>query len=125
MSKARRLHYEGLIFRFKFLMLITLACAAMTVIFFIVSQVTEGHWKWGDITIQVNSAFFTGIYGMWNLYVFALMFLYAPSHKNYGEDQSNGDLGVNSGEELQLTTTITHVDGPTEVYKLARKEAQE
>ncbi|NWY74968.1 WLS protein, partial [Erithacus rubecula] len=125
MSKARRLHYEGLIFRFKFLMLITLACAAMTVIFFIVSQVTEGHWKWGDITIQVNSAFFTGIYGMWNLYVFALMFLYAPSHKNYGDDQSHGDLGVTSGEELQLTTTITHVDGPTEVYKLARKEAQE
>lgn len=36
-----------------------------------------------------------------------------------------GDLGVSSGEELQLTTTITHVDGPTEVYKLARKEAQE
>ncbi|KAL8178493.1 UNVERIFIED_CONTAM: hypothetical protein K2H54_049251 [Gekko kuhli] len=154
MSKARRLHYEhqhqpspsdpvvvsgraraptipflmslsGLIFRFKFLMLITLACAAMTVIFFIVSQVTEGHWKWGGYTVELNSAFFTGIYGMWNLYVFALMFLYAPSHKNYGEDQSNGDLGISSGEELQLTTTITHVDGPTEVYKLARKEAQE
>ncbi|XP_070602234.1 protein wntless homolog isoform X1 [Erythrolamprus reginae] len=125
MSKARRLHYEGLIFRFKFLMLITLACAAMTVIFFIFSQVSEGHWKWGDLTFHWNSAFFTGIYGMWNLYVFALMFLYAPSHKNYGEDQSNGDLGVNTGEELQLTTTITHVDGPTQVYKLARKEAQE
>ncbi|KAK7812330.1 hypothetical protein U0070_024600 [Myodes glareolus] len=125
MSKVRRLHYEGLIFRFKFLMLITLACAAMTVIFFIVSQVTEGHWKWGGVTVQVNSAFFTGIYGMWNLYVFALMFLYAPSHKNYGEDQSNGDLGVHNGEELQLTTTITHVDGPTEIYKLTRKEAQE
>ncbi|XP_073935891.1 protein wntless homolog isoform X2 [Castor canadensis] len=125
MSKVRRLHYEGLIFRFKFLMLITLACAAMTVIFFIVSQVTEGHWKWGGVTVQVNSAFFTGIYGMWNLYVFALMFLYAPSHKNYGEDQSNDDLGVHSGEELQLTTTITHVDGPTEIYKLTRKEAQE
>ncbi|XP_045055363.1 protein wntless homolog isoform X4 [Desmodus rotundus] len=125
MSKVRRLHYEGLIFRFKFLMLITLACAAMTVIFFIVSQVTEGHWKWGGVTVQVNSAFFTGIYGMWNLYVFALMFLYAPSHKNYGDDQSNGDLRVHSGEELQLTTTITHVDGPTEIYKLSRKEAQE
>ncbi|XP_060087971.1 protein wntless homolog [Heteronotia binoei] len=125
MSKARRLHYEGLIFRFKFLMLITLACAAMTVIFFIVSQVTEGHWKWGGYTVELNSAFFTGIYGMWNLYVFSLMFLYAPSHKNYGEDLSNGDLGISSGEELQLTTTITHVDGPTEVYKLARKEAQE
>ncbi|XP_006011677.1 protein wntless homolog isoform X3 [Latimeria chalumnae] len=89
MSKARRLHYEGLIFRFKFLMLITLACAAMTVIFFIISQVNEGHWKWGEYTVQVNSAFFTGVYGMWNLYVFAIMFLYAPSHKRYGEDQSN------------------------------------
>lgn len=33
---------QGLIFRFKFLMLITLACAAMTVIFFIVSQVRDG-----------------------------------------------------------------------------------
>ncbi|XP_077412441.1 protein wntless homolog [Vanacampus margaritifer] len=90
MSKARRLHYEGLIFRFKFLMLVTLACAAMTVIFFIISQVNEGHWHWGDHTVQVNSAFFTGIYGMWNLYVFAIMFLYAPSHKRYGDDQSSG-----------------------------------
>ncbi|XP_010801748.2 protein wntless homolog isoform X3 [Bos javanicus] len=69
MSKVRRLHYEisetkqepqihqqhigeasqedrGLIFRFKFLMLITLACAAMTVIFFIVSQVSCGLPLW-------------------------------------------------------------------------------
>uniref|UniRef100_A0A674NVN6 Wnt ligand secretion mediator n=1 Tax=Takifugu rubripes TaxID=31033 RepID=A0A674NVN6_TAKRU len=88
MSKARRLHYEGLIFRFKFLMLVTLFCAAMTVIFFIISQVNEGHWHLGDHMVQVNSAFFTGIYGMWNLYVFAIMFLYAPSHKRYGDEQS-------------------------------------
>ncbi|XP_030061611.1 protein wntless homolog [Microcaecilia unicolor] len=125
MSKTRRLHYEGLIFRFKFFMLITLACAALSVIFFITSQVNEGPWTWDETTVQVNSAFFTGIYGMWNLYVFALMFLYAPSHKNYGDDQSNGDLRVNSAEELQLTTTITHADGPTEVFRLAGKEAQE
>ncbi|XP_053105075.1 protein wntless homolog isoform X2 [Hemicordylus capensis] len=125
MSKTRRLHYEGLIFRFKFLMLTTLGCAAMTVSFFIVNQLFEGQWKWGQWKFQAYSAFFTGVYGMWNLYVFALMFLYAPSHKKYGEDQSDGDLGVSSGEDFQLTTTITHVDGPTEVYKLARKEAQE
>uniref|UniRef100_A0A671RN08 Wnt ligand secretion mediator n=1 Tax=Sinocyclocheilus anshuiensis TaxID=1608454 RepID=A0A671RN08_9TELE len=124
MTKARRLHYEGLIFRFKFLMLVTLACAAMTVIFFIISQVNEGHWHWGGYTVQVNSAFFTGIYGMWNLYVFALMFLYAPSHKRYGDEQSTDQAG-NSGEEIQLTTTITHVDGPTEIYKMTGKEAQE
>uniref|UniRef100_A0A8C7MMV4 Wnt ligand secretion mediator n=2 Tax=Oncorhynchus TaxID=8016 RepID=A0A8C7MMV4_ONCKI len=121
MSKARRLHYEGLIFRFKFLMLVTLTCAAMTVIFFIISQVNEGHWHWGDYTVQVNSAFFTGIYGMWNLYVFAIMFLYAPSHKRYGDEQSRGA----SGEDIQLTTTITHVDGPTEIYKMTGKAAQE
>lgn len=125
MSKARRLHYEGLIFRFKFLMIITLACAALTTVFFITTQVSEGNWKWGDYSIELNSAFFTGIYGMWNLYVFALMFLYAPSHKNYGDDQTNGGAGMSSAEELQLTTTITHADGPTELYRLAGKEAQE
>ncbi|XP_069568563.1 protein wntless homolog isoform X1 [Brachyistius frenatus] len=125
MSKARRLHYEGLIFRFKFLMLVTLTCAAMTVIFFIISQVNEGHWHWGEHTVQVNSAFITGIYGMWNLYVFAIMFLYAPSHKRYGDEQSSGDAGGNSGEDIQLTTTITHVDGLTEIYKMTGKTAQE
>ncbi|CAI9614571.1 unnamed protein product [Staurois parvus] len=125
MCKARRLHYEGLIFRFKFLMIVTLACAALTTVFFITTQVSEGNWKWGDFSIELSSAFFTGIYGMWNLYVFALMFLYAPSHKNYGDDQKNGRDGMSSGEELQLTTTITHADGPTELYRLAGKESQE
>lgn len=36
-----------------------------------------------------------------------------------------GDAGGNSGEDIQLTTTITHVDGPSEIYKMTGKEAQE
>lgn len=36
-----------------------------------------------------------------------------------------GDAGANSGEDIQLTTTITHVDAPTEIYKMVGKTAQE
>lgn len=39
MSMARRLHYEGIIYRFKFLMLATLICAALTIVGFIMGQV--------------------------------------------------------------------------------------
>lgn len=53
--------------------------------------------------------------------------LCSPSTLNTSNTKNpvSGDLGVHSGEELQLTTTITHVDGPTEIYKLTRKDAQE
>ena len=56
---------QGLIFRFKFLMIVTLLCAALTVIFFILGQVSEGEWKWGDqdISMEYTSAFLTGRLG--------------------------------------------------------------
>lgn len=84
MSSARRMYYEGIIYRFKFLMMTTVVCAALTVISFIVGQVSEGRWKWDEnISVEYTSAFFTGVYGMWNLYTIALLALYAPSHKYY------------------------------------------
>jgi hypothetical protein len=62
--------------------LATLLCAALTVIGFILEQVSEGHWKWDD-ELEFTSAFFTGVYGMWNIYIFALVVLYAQSHKQW------------------------------------------
>jgi hypothetical protein len=86
-SKSCFLSFQGLIYRFKILMLATLLCAALTVIFFIISQVSESTWKWGDEnSLEYTSAFLTGVYGMWNLYVFALLSLYAPSHKMMSSD---------------------------------------
>ncbi|CAM4603556.1 unnamed protein product [Lepidochelys olivacea] len=103
MKMTCRIQYQELNIRFKYLMVITLICAAMTIIFFIVRQVAEGHWKWGDFTGYMNGAFFTGIYGMWNLYVFALLFLYTPSHEKFGKDQQ---LTVNWAVELFLICCI-------------------
>ncbi|XP_064606007.1 LOW QUALITY PROTEIN: protein wntless homolog [Liolophura sinensis] len=100
MSSARRKYYSGIIYRFKFLMITTLLCAALTVIFFILSQVQEGHGHWEkNSSLEYTSGFFTGVYGMWNVYVLALLALYAPSHKYIPEQESDDSRE----EELQLT----------------------
>ncbi|XP_026750584.1 protein wntless [Galleria mellonella] len=102
MCSVRRLHYEGIIYRFKFLMLATLLCAALTVIGFILGQVAEGQWKWDEnIEIEYTSAFFTGVYGMWNIYIFALLVLYAPSHKRWAVTENTSDT-QNLSEEIEF-----------------------
>ncbi|CAK1543372.1 unnamed protein product [Leptosia nina] len=102
MSSVRRLHYEGIIYRFNFLMLATLICAAMTVIGFILGQVAEGQWKWDDnIELEYTSAFFTGVYGMWNIYIIALLVLYAPSHKKWPVNENTSDT-QNLSEEIEF-----------------------
>ena len=61
MSRVRRLHYQGIIWRFRFLMMATLVTAAMTTISFILGQVSEGHHKWDEDTkLQYNAGFMTG-----------------------------------------------------------------
>lgn len=118
MSQARRMYYEGIIYRFKFLLLATLICAALTVIAYIIGQVSEGKWKWDDdIKLEFTSAFFTGVYGMWNLYTFMLLVLYAPSHKYYPSPAERSG----SQEEIEfsrLTTSEPVATEPTESSSL-------
>jgi len=49
MSSARRLHYEGVIYRFKFLMIATLLCASLTVVGFILGQVKNQCYSIRDV----------------------------------------------------------------------------
>ena len=61
MARVRRLHYQGIIWRFRFLMMATLVTAALTVIGFIIGQVSEGQYKWDeDISLEYTSGLMTG-----------------------------------------------------------------
>ncbi|GLV43238.1 wntless [Carabus blaptoides fortunei] len=115
MSVARRLHYEGIIYRFKFLMLSTLVCAAMTVVWFILGQIAEGQWKWDDhMEWELTSAFYTGVYGMWNIYIFALLILYAPSHKQWPSESGNDN---SISEQIEFSRLPTD-PSPSEISSL-------
>ncbi|KAF2360316.1 hypothetical protein FHG87_008927 [Trinorchestia longiramus] len=121
MSSNRRLQYQGIIYRFKVLMLATLLCAAMTVIGFILGQVSEGRWKWDDnISLEYTSAFFTGVYGMWNVYTLALLCLYAPSHKKWPREENQ----LNSqSEEIEFSRLAAEPSELSALTALASKPA--
>ncbi|CAF0747056.1 unnamed protein product [Brachionus calyciflorus] len=114
MNRMRRAFYEGIIYRFQFLMVYTIFCAALSIAFFIVNNINETQWRFGDEETYFNysGAFFTSVYGMWNIYVIAVMIFYAPSHKNktiakhYEQDQSEEIEFVNI--ETRLTNKGTH-----------------
>ncbi|XP_071851773.1 protein wntless homolog isoform X2 [Apostichopus japonicus] len=86
MPKNRKNYYQGLLYRFRFFMIFTLFSAVMTVVFFVLSQVNEVYnWHLDNEDqpqLHYTSGFFTGVYGLWNVYVLAVLFLYSPSHKD-------------------------------------------
>lgn len=119
MARIRRLHYQGIIWRFKFLMLATVFTAALTVIGFIIGQVEEGGVKWDEEimtsgALEYTSGFMTGVYGMWNIYIFGLLFLYAPSHKTW----ANEDNTSTTGEEIEFDVTSPMGHEPSEMSSL-------
>ncbi|EYC22836.1 hypothetical protein Y032_0016g2977 [Ancylostoma ceylanicum] len=110
----RRLKVEAVIYRFKFLMLLTLLCAALTISSYIMKQYGEVQIHSDDpdesVLTQSTSAFFTGTFGMWNIYVLLLLAMYAPSHKTYAGatelvDESEG-LMDNAYESNAMTTFL-------------------
>ncbi|KAF7487581.1 Protein wntless [Sarcoptes scabiei] len=97
MPTARRLIYQGVIFRFKFLLLGTFICATCTIIAYIMGQISEDQWYWDDqrsflSSLQWSSAMFTTVFALWNCYVMTLLILYAPSHK--GVDSNTNEMSV-------------------------------
>ncbi|THD20290.1 Wntless Wnt ligand secretion mediator [Fasciola hepatica] len=138
-------YYSGVIYRFTALLTYTLICAALTVAFFIFNRVTEDHWAWGERSIEYGSAFITGVYGMWNVYVFAVLCLYAPSHKfrsDTGQElydrlvtsvhlpQSMDSQAVGQEDTIELvpmhpSTTRSTVQNSSEGLAFLRKSAME
>lgn len=65
-----------------FIIVVSLLCAALTLIAFITNLVAEIQWKWNEnLELNYTSALFIGVYGMLNIYVLTLLILYAPSQK--------------------------------------------
>lgn len=114
MSSARRLHYEGIIYRFNFLMLATVICAGVTIISFILNQVAESQNKWDEsMELELSSILHTGVYGMWNIYICAMLILYAPSHKQWPDESVCGD----AGEQVEFSR-LSSDPNPNEISSL-------
>ncbi|CAF0861246.1 unnamed protein product [Didymodactylos carnosus] len=123
-SKHSELHAmsRGTLFRFGSLLIATVICAILTVVWFCLSQFYETHWVWEyenkPPKIHYSGAFITGVYGMWNLYVFAVLLLFSPSSTNMVEDLV----------ELNPTGNVTELcdaTNPYTSYQIIRKTAIE
>ena len=70
--------------------------------------------------------FSLGVYGMWNIYIMGLLFLYAPSHKQWPTSASSntlndphGDGTSRTGEEIEFAMSSKRgATSPTEESEL-------
>ncbi|CAK8684256.1 unnamed protein product [Clavelina lepadiformis] len=106
----RAVHFEAIVSRLKRLMMVTVLTAGLTVIFFFLQQTFEGLFHdFFPADVQVASAFFTGVYGLWNIYVFLVLSLYAPSHKLYEFSAATDENSENEMVALRSTTEQTQI----------------
>lgn len=105
MQITKRLKYQGMIYRFKFLLFATIICAFSTFVFYGLSQRNDWYYDddaiGGQPAIEWTSAMLITVCAMWNLYVIILMILYAPSHKAsvIGSDQIEFDCLTDTKED--------------------------
>ncbi|KAL3313730.1 hypothetical protein Ciccas_007669 [Cichlidogyrus casuarinus] len=125
----RRLFYSGVIYRFSTLLAYTALCALLTVVFFICSQLNEDQWKWGEHSLEYSSAFITGVYGMWNIYVCSVLCLYAPSRKYQSDPQMFQQLIDNDNENEDSQSGAVQMQviagAPPDGFKFIQKTAFE
>lgn len=85
-------------YRHTIMVILTGLCATLTVIDFIMRRVTtdEWKWKWSGSTNEYMpvSELYTGVYGLWNVYTVALIYLYSPvpqlpSYENENNHQNS------------------------------------
>ncbi|CAF1221067.1 unnamed protein product [Rotaria sordida] len=109
MRRIRRLMYQGAFYRFQFLLLTTILCAVLTIVWYYLSQIYETDWVWNKdkpSKIQYSGAYITGIYGMLNIYVFAVLILFSPVISHV-DDMDELTLTNDDGNVMHLTNNQT------------------
>lgn len=91
-------------------MLATLLCATLTVIDMTLHQVSRLAWKrnWDVTALENASAFFTGVYGVWNFYVTALFFIYDARRQRERQSVEAKSEENDSGDEINEHSTFNH-----------------
>jgi len=75
--------------RMTLLMLVTVMIPILTVVEFLISKAAEGAFKWDEAlgeAFEYTSGLKTGVFGLWNIYTFALLILLAPSSSQINDD---------------------------------------
>ena len=86
--------------------------------------------SYNSYNIQVNAAMQTGLYVLWNLYVVALLILYAPSHKQTNEENipfissnSSNSIGDSRNDEIPtLSHNMTHITTTDQLAQLTAEK---